>query len=113
MLLHPLACNLLTLVVADTSCCAPPPPPPPAVLLPGRASVTSSLMHPSKHRGHTFSWTHMFDHHTAVTHQKGAKQKQAGMQQRHAHLAHNPAPNALVVHLQDGVEVVHLYTGRV
>jgi hypothetical protein len=35
----------------------------------------------------------------------------AGMTHRHAHLAHNSSANALVAHVQDGLEAVHLYTG--
>jgi hypothetical protein len=36
---------------------------------------------------------------------------QAGMAQRHAHLAYNASTNALVAHMQDGLEVVHIYSG--
>ncbi|KAI8476096.1 MAG: hypothetical protein J3K34DRAFT_285487 [Monoraphidium minutum] len=38
--------------------------------------------------------------------------EQAGAGARHAHLAHNSSANALVAHLQQGLEVVHLFTGR-
>lgn len=30
---------------------------------------------------------------------------------RHAHLAHNQSTNALVAHVHDGVEVIHVYSG--
>jgi hypothetical protein len=30
---------------------------------------------------------------------------------RHAHLAHNQSTNALVAHMHDGIEVVHIYSG--
>jgi hypothetical protein len=32
---------------------------------------------------------------------------------RHAHLAHNQSTNALVAHVHDGVEVIHIYSGEV
>ncbi|KAF8060078.1 hypothetical protein HT031_005017 [Scenedesmus sp. PABB004] len=36
----------------------------------------------------------------------------AGMAARHTHLAHNTSANAIVAHVQDGIEVVHLFSGR-
>lgn len=30
---------------------------------------------------------------------------------RHAHLAHNQSTNALVAHVHDGIEVIHVYSG--
>jgi hypothetical protein len=36
----------------------------------------------------------------------------AGMAYRHAHLAHNGSANAIVAHVEDGIEVVHLFSGE-
>eukprot|EP00882_Tetradesmus_deserticola_P016374 GHRQ01017484.1.p1 GENE.GHRQ01017484.1~~GHRQ01017484.1.p1 ORF type:complete len:352 (+),score=106.48 GHRQ01017484.1:1505-2560(+) len=34
------------------------------------------------------------------------------MAYRHTHLAHNGSANAIVAHVEDGIEVVHLFSGR-
>jgi hypothetical protein len=34
------------------------------------------------------------------------------MAYRHAHLAHNGSANAIVAHVEDGIEVVHLFSGE-
>lgn len=47
----------------------------------------------------------------SAPHARGAPQ-QGGVAERHPHLAHNRSDNALVTHLQQGLEVVHLFTGR-
>eukprot|EP00879_Flechtneria_rotunda_P011006 GHRR01011501.1.p1 GENE.GHRR01011501.1~~GHRR01011501.1.p1 ORF type:complete len:711 (+),score=224.28 GHRR01011501.1:455-2587(+) len=99
----------------------------------GRASHSS--LHPRRQRSYGLSFSHIFGQtgSPSTTTYKAARQKRgrnglvvskqqasaaaaaaahAGMAYRHTHLAHNGTANAVVAHVQDGVEVVHLYSGR-
>lgn len=94
----------------------------------GRAS--HSDLHPRKQRSSMLSLSHILGTPSNKRHgrrgsssssrtglvvskqQNAAAAAQAGMAYRHTHLAHNGTANAVVAHVQDGVEVVHLYSGN-
>lgn len=94
----------------------------------GRA--THSDLHPRKQRSTIISLSHILGtpsgkHHSkrgssssgrtglvVSKQQNAATAAQAGMAYRHTHLAHNGTANAVVAHVQDGVEVVHLFSGE-
>lgn len=99
------------------------------VLPAGRASQAS--LHPRKKRTGTFDMSHVLGYSSKsraarstkppktkgglvasqASTAPGADSAHAGMAYRHAHLAHNQSSNALVAHVHDGVEVVHIYSG--
>lgn len=87
----------------------------------------STNLHPRKQRSHGISFSHILGTPSRSNSRRSSgntrsglvvsKQQnvaaaaQAGMAYRHAHLAHNGTANAIVAHVQDGVEAVHLYSG--
>ncbi|WIA13628.1 hypothetical protein OEZ85_007192 [Tetradesmus obliquus] len=95
----------------------------------GRA--THSSLHPRRQRSSGISMSHILgpSKGSAATTAAGTKARSglvvsrqqggnaaaaahAGMAYRHAHLAHNGSANAIVAHVEDGIEVVHLFSGR-
>ncbi len=80
---------------------------------PGRATHSAHVRaRKSKAGGHgssLFSWGHLLGSRPA--HNAAHKSQQGGMTHRHTHLSHNVSTNALVAHLEEGIEAIHLYTG--
>lgn len=95
----------------------------------GRAS--HAKLHPRKERTGAFDFSHVLGYSSKsraarstkppkskgglvaskASNAAGADSAHAGMAYRHAHLAHNQSSNALVAHVHDGIEVVHIYSG--
>lgn len=74
----------------------------------GRALTSPSRSHAS------LSW--LLGSHPAMSPSTSSTKRgppeQGGVEERHPLMAHNRTTNALVTHLQQGLEVVHLFTGR-
>jgi hypothetical protein len=75
----------------------------------------SHILGPSKGSAATTAAANKARSGLVVSKQQGgyaAAAAHAGMAYRHAHLAHNGSANAIVAHVEDGIEVVHLFSGK-